>query len=130
MVPYQLPLDLRWAARLPRNSYTCIFKFCHNASIVNTNVFTVRRTNTYVTEVGSTLTLYSHPSVVGLISGTSAVSLVPRPEEKTRLLSSSLSLVPRPKEKTKLLSSSLSLVPRPRERDYISLQKMIGCFNH
>ena len=26
MVPYQLPLDLRWAVRLPRNSYTCIFK--------------------------------------------------------------------------------------------------------
>ena len=27
MVPYQLPLGLRWAVRLPRNSYTCIFKF-------------------------------------------------------------------------------------------------------
>ena len=52
----------------------------------------------YVTEVGGTFPLYSHPSVVGLISGTSAVSLFPRPEEKTRLLSSSrLSLVPRPR---------------------------------
>ena len=27
MVPYQLPLGLRWAVRLPRNGYTCIFKF-------------------------------------------------------------------------------------------------------
>ena len=52
---------------------------------------------TYVTEVGGTFLLYSHPSVVGLISGTSAVSLVPRSEEKTRLLSSSLTLVPRPR---------------------------------
>ena len=52
---------------------------------------------TYVTKVGGTFPLYSHPSVIGLISGTSAVSLFPRPEEKTRLLSSSPTLVPRPR---------------------------------
>ena len=42
---------------------------------------------TYVTEVGGTFLLYSHPSVVGLISGTSAVSLVPRPRPTFRSFS-------------------------------------------
>ena len=42
-------LDLCWAHGCKTaEEYTCTFKFFHNATIANTNVFTVQHTNTYI----------------------------------------------------------------------------------